>query len=76
MLSGILIGCASNPPAPALSEAQLKAQRDYTANLQQQDRNSDHKERMRRAEAYKKGGAYYYSPYWRSSRELSGITVR
>ena len=76
MLLGILGGCGSNPPAPALSEAQLEAQRNYTAKLQQQDRNSDHTERMRRAEADKKAGGYYYSPYWRTSRELSNITVR
>lgn len=76
MLSSMLWGCSSNPPAPALSEAQLQEQRDYTANLQQQDRNKDHAERMRKAEAYKKAGGYYYSPYWRTSRELSDITVR
>ena len=76
MLLGILWGCTNNPPAPALSESQLEAQRDYTAKLQQQDRNKDHTERMRRAEAHKKAGGYYYSPYWRTSRELSNITVR
>ena len=80
ILSSLLLGCASNPPAPALSEAELQAQRDYTANLQQQDRNRDHAERMRRAKAiaraHKNGGVYYYSPYYRTSPELSDITVR
>lgn len=76
LLSSFLWGCASTPPASNLSEAELQAKRDYTARLQQEDRDLDHAERLRRAEAYKKGGSGYYNPYWYRSSELSNITVR
>jgi hypothetical protein len=83
LLSGsLLLGCTNNPPAPNLSAAQLKAQRDYTNKLQQQDRDRDHLQRMRRATAIsranKNGGGWYgggyYNPYYYSS-ELSDITM-
>ena len=79
MLATLLLGCTSSPPAPALSKAQLEAQRAYTTNLQQKDRDRDHAERMRRADeiarANKNGGFYYYPDYEHSS-ELSNINIR
>ncbi|MCK5917822.1 MAG: hypothetical protein KAG34_05325 [Cocleimonas sp.] len=79
-LSSILLGCASNPPAPVLSDAQLEVHRDYTTKLQQKDRDIDHIERMRRADAMaranKNGGVYYHPYYDRRSSELSNITIR
>ena len=71
MLSTLIVGCTSNPAAPALSEAQLETQRAYTAKLQQKDRDRDHVERKRRG----KDGVYYY-PYYRRSSELSNISIR
>jgi outer membrane PBP1 activator LpoA protein len=80
VLSSILLGCGSTPPAPSLSEAELEAQREYTTKLQQKDRDRNHIDRMRKADAMahanKNGAAYYYSPYYHRSSELSDITVR
>ncbi|MCK5895561.1 MAG: hypothetical protein KAG20_02085 [Cocleimonas sp.] len=78
-LSSILLGCTSVPPAPSLSHAQLEAQREHTTKLQQKDRDRDHIDRMRKADAMaraNKNGGIYYHPYYNHSTELSNITVR
>lgn len=65
ILLSTLWGCTANSKHYAMSETQAKANRDYTARLQQEDRDRDHIERMRRADAIShatrnvKGGVIY-----------------
>ncbi len=64
-LFSTLWGCTANSNQFNLSNEQAKANRDYTAKLQQEDRDRDHIERMRRADAVShatrnvKGGVTY-----------------
>jgi uncharacterized protein YcfL len=51
VLLSTLWGCSPTKEV-AISDEQAKINRDYTANLQQEDRDRDHIERMRRADAY------------------------
>jgi len=65
-LLSTLVGCSANNDY-ALSDAQAKANRDYTARLQQEDRDRDNIERMRRADAFARAtrhtkGGLSYSP--------------
>jgi len=52
VLLSILWGCSPTKEV-AISDEQAKINRDYTAKLQQEDRDRDHIERMRRADAYR-----------------------
>jgi len=52
VLLSTLWGCTPTKEV-AISDEQAKINRDYTASLQQEDRDRDHIERMRRAEAYR-----------------------
>ncbi|HIQ14704.1 MAG TPA: hypothetical protein EYH38_03910 [Leucothrix sp.] len=71
-LLSTLVGCSANNNF-ALDEAQASALRNNTARLQQQDRNRDHIERMRRADAIARAtrhtkGDITYSPTSTSTR--------
>ena len=66
ILAATLLGCYGNKEY-AISEGQAAANRDYTAKLQQQDRDRDHVERMRRADGVARAtrnvkGGVTYSP--------------
>jgi len=71
-LLSTLVGCSANNNF-ALDEAQASALRNNTARLQQQDRDRDHIERMRRADAIARAtrhtkGGITYSPTSTSTR--------
>ena len=51
ILLSSLLGCTPTKEV-TISDEQAKINRDFTAKLQQEDRDRDHIERMRRADAY------------------------
>lgn len=48
---GMLSACTANSKTYSLSDKQAQSNRTYTTQLQQKDRDIDHLERLRRAEA-------------------------
>lgn len=48
---GLVAGCNTNPPAPAMTYEQAEANRAYVESIQDNDRVRDHEERMRQVEA-------------------------
>jgi outer membrane PBP1 activator LpoA protein len=48
---GLVAGCNTNPPAPAMTYEQAEANRAYVESIQDNDRARDHEERMRQVEA-------------------------
>ena len=49
--TGLMTGCETNPPAPAMTYEQAEANRAYVESIQDNDRVRDHEERMRQVEA-------------------------
>ena len=49
--TGFVVGCNTNPPAPAMTYEQAEANRAYVESVQDNDRARDHEERMRQVEA-------------------------